>query len=99
MKKALVLAYGLVCYGLFFGIFLYMIGFIGNLWVPKSIDSGPETPFGFALFYLRGAAPDGLKTIDIWRGAIPFIGLQLLLIALVAAIPAIATWLPALMVG
>ena len=56
-------------------------------------------PFGFALFYLRGAAPAELKTLDIWRGAIPFIGLQLLLIALVAAIPAIATWLPGSMVG
>ena len=53
-------------------------------------------PFGFALFYLRGAAPDTLATADIWRGAIPFIGLQALMIALVAAIPALATWLPGL---
>ncbi|MEL6322800.1 MAG: TRAP transporter large permease subunit [Pseudomonadota bacterium] len=52
-------------------------------------------PFGFALFYLRGAAPDGVETADIWRGAIPFIGLQLLMIALVAALPALSTWLPA----
>lgn len=51
-------------------------------------------PFGFALFYLRGAAPDGVETIDIWRGAIPFIGLQMVMIGLVAAIPALATWLP-----
>ncbi len=51
-------------------------------------------PFGFALFYLRGAAPEGVKTMDIWRGAIPFIGLQLIMIALVATIPALATWLP-----
>ena len=51
-------------------------------------------PFGFALFYLRGAAPDGVETMDIWRGAIPFIGLQIIMIALVAAIPALATWLP-----
>jgi TRAP-type mannitol/chloroaromatic compound transport system permease large subunit len=51
-------------------------------------------PFGFALFYLRGAAPDGVETLDIWRGAIPFIGLQLIMIALVAALPALATWLP-----
>lgn len=51
-------------------------------------------PFGFALFYLRGAAPDELATMDIWKGAIPFIGLQLLMIGLVAAIPALATWLP-----
>ena len=54
-------------------------------------------PFGFALFYLRGAAPDGVETLDIWRGAIPFIGLQLIMIALVAAIPALATWLPTIL--
>ncbi|MEO0982331.1 MAG: TRAP transporter large permease subunit [Pseudomonadota bacterium] len=51
-------------------------------------------PFGFALFYLRGVAPPELETLDIWRGAIPFIGVQVLLILLVAAVPAIATWLP-----
>ena len=51
-------------------------------------------PFGFALFYLRGAAPEGVETIDIWKGAVPFIGLQVIMIALVAAIPALATWLP-----
>ncbi|MEM0985182.1 MAG: TRAP transporter large permease subunit [Pseudomonadota bacterium] len=53
-------------------------------------------PFGFALFYLRGAAPDDLATADIWRGAIPFIGLQVVMIGLVAAVPALATALPAL---
>ncbi|MCI4646287.1 MAG: TRAP transporter large permease subunit [Hyphomonadaceae bacterium] len=53
-------------------------------------------PFGFALFYLRGAAPDELATLDIWRGAVPFIGLQLFIIACVAGMPWLATWLPAL---
>jgi len=53
-------------------------------------------PFGFALFYLRGAAPDEIATMDIWRGAIPFIGLQVAMIILVAAVPALATWLPSL---
>ncbi|MDF1681744.1 TRAP transporter large permease subunit [Ponticaulis sp.] len=53
-------------------------------------------PFGFALFYLRGAAPDRVKTMEIWRGALPFIGLQLLMIIAVIAIPALATWLPSL---
>ncbi len=53
-------------------------------------------PFGFALFYLRGAAPDELATMDIWRGAIPFIGLQIAIIACVAAMPWLATWLPVL---
>ncbi|MEO1251268.1 MAG: TRAP transporter large permease subunit [Pseudomonadota bacterium] len=51
-------------------------------------------PFGFALFYLRGVAPPEVKTSDIYRGAIPFIGIQLLALALLASFPAIATWLP-----
>ena len=53
-------------------------------------------PFGFALFYLRGAAPPEVSTMQIWRGAVPFIMLQLLLIALVATVPGLATWLPSL---
>jgi len=53
-------------------------------------------PFGFALFYLRGAAPASVKTMQIWQGAIPFIVLQILLILLIAMIPALATWLPAI---
>lgn len=53
-------------------------------------------PFGFALFYLRGVAPEGVETLEIWHGAVPFIGLQLLVTALVALFPALATWLPGL---
>jgi tripartite ATP-independent transporter DctM subunit len=53
-------------------------------------------PFGFALFYLRGAAPPEVTTLQIWRGAMPFIGLQILLIIVVAAMPQLATWLPAI---
>ena len=41
--------YGLVCYVVFFGTFLYAVGFLGNFWVPKSIDSGRETSFAHAL--------------------------------------------------
>jgi tripartite ATP-independent transporter DctM subunit len=44
-------------------------------------------PFGFALFYLRGVAPPEIRTEDIYRGAIPFIGLQLVGLALVIAFP------------
>ncbi|MGB5261180.1 MAG: TRAP transporter large permease subunit [Gammaproteobacteria bacterium] len=51
-------------------------------------------PFGFALFYLRGVAPADVRTADIYRGVTPFIGLQLLLILILAAWPALATWLP-----
>ena len=51
-------------------------------------------PFGFALFYLRGVAPSSVATTDIYRGVMPFIGLQLLLLLMLSLEPAIATWLP-----
>ncbi|OGT59555.1 MAG: C4-dicarboxylate ABC transporter [Gammaproteobacteria bacterium RIFCSPHIGHO2_12_FULL_63_22] len=51
-------------------------------------------PFGFALFYLRGVAPPEVRTMDIYRGVLPFIALQLLMLAAVATFPQIATWLP-----
>jgi len=56
-------------------------------------------PFGFALFYLRGVAPPALATGDIYRGVLPFIGLQLLMLALVAAFPSLATALPGWLYG
>ena len=51
-------------------------------------------PFGFALFYLRGVAPDSLPTGAIYRGVVPFIMLQLLLIVALWFWPEMATWLP-----
>jgi tripartite ATP-independent transporter DctM subunit len=51
-------------------------------------------PFGFALFYLRGVAGKLVSTADIYRGIIPFVGLQVVGIALVWAIPEMATWIP-----
>ena len=56
-------------------------------------------PFGFALFYLRGVAPDSVKSADIYRGVVPFILLQLTLILLLFAWPGLATWLPSLVYG
>lgn len=44
-------------------------------------------PFGFALFYLRGVAPPTVSTTDIYRGVIPFIFLQLLVLAVIIAFP------------
>lgn len=52
-------------------------------------------PFGFALFYLRGVAPASVKTSDIYRGVIPYIAIQLLLLALMSIWPSLVTWLPA----
>lgn len=53
-------------------------------------------PFGFALFYLRGVAPPEVTTSDIYRGAIPFILLQLLVLLLIIIFPGIVSFLPAL---
>ncbi|MEJ8472745.1 TRAP transporter large permease [Roseibium algae] len=51
-------------------------------------------PFGFALFYLKGAAGDMLSMSDIYRGVIPFVLVQLVMLGLVIAFPDIALWLP-----
>ena len=51
-------------------------------------------PFGFALFYLRGVAPPEVTTLHIYRGVLPFIAIQILLLILIAWQPGIATWLP-----
>jgi tripartite ATP-independent transporter DctM subunit len=56
-------------------------------------------PFGFALFYLRGVAPPGLRTADIYRGALPFIVLQLAMLVVLWFWPRLVTWLPGLIYG
>ena len=51
-------------------------------------------PFGFALFYLRGVAPDSISTKSIYIGALPFVLIQLFVLILLASFPIIVTWLP-----
>ena len=51
-------------------------------------------PFGFALFYLRGVAPPSVSTAQIYRGAVPFVAIQLLALLLLAFFPDLVTWLP-----
>ena len=52
-------------------------------------------PFGFSLFYLRGVAPPEIATSSIYKGVIPFIIIQVLMLGLLALWPGLATWLPA----
>jgi len=51
-------------------------------------------PFGFALFYLRGVAPPEVTTLQIYRGVIPFVAIQLFALLLLAIFPGLVTWLP-----
>ena len=51
-------------------------------------------PFGFALFYLRGVAPAEVQTSAMYRGVIPFVALQLLMLLLLALWPELVTFLP-----
>ena len=54
-------------------------------------------PFGFALFYLRGVAPASVTTMDIYRGIVPFVVIQLVGLGVIAAFPGLATWLPSVL--
>ena len=56
-------------------------------------------PFGFALFYLRGVTPPEIPTTAIYRGVVPFIVLQLVLLAMLFIWPDLATWLPGELYG
>jgi len=56
-------------------------------------------PFGFALFYLRGVTPPEVPTAHIYKGVIPFILIQLIMLGILALFPQLATWLPGLLYG
>ena len=69
------------------------------LWLGILISLNLQTsfltpPFGFSLFFLRGVAPDEIQTRNMYKGVIPFIGIQILAILIVGFFPEIATWLP-----
>jgi len=77
---------------------LLMMGF-DPVWLGIMLAVNLQTsfltpPFGFALFYLRGVTPDEISTRSMYRGVLPFIGLQLLLLGLLIIWPELATWLP-----
>jgi tripartite ATP-independent transporter DctM subunit len=56
-------------------------------------------PFGFALFYVKGSAPPSVQMTDIYRGIVPFVILQLLVLAITIALPDLALWLPRKLLG
>ena len=77
---------------------LFTLGF-DPLWIGILIALVLQTsfitpPFGFSLFYLRGVLPESVKTIEIYKGIVPFLFLQLLLVTLVFIFPSLATYLP-----
>ena len=72
---------------------------VSGVWLGVMIGVNMQTsfltpPFGFALFYLRGVAPAVVKTLQMYRGVIPFIALQLLGLAIVGFFPALVNYLP-----
>ncbi|MBH32345.1 MAG: C4-dicarboxylate ABC transporter [Gammaproteobacteria bacterium] len=77
---------------------LLMMG-VDPIWLAVIIAINLQTsfltpPFGFALFYLRGVIPKSIKTIEMYKGVIPFIVIQIIAIAIVWLYPDIVTWLP-----
>lgn len=56
-------------------------------------------PFGFSLFYLRGVAPKSVLTTDIYKGVIPFVVIQIMVLIAIASMPVIATWMPKVIYG
>ena len=85
------------------GPILLMMG-IDPIWLGVMIAINLQTsfltpPFGFALFYLRGVAPPEVRTASIYRGVMPFVFIQILMLCLIAAVPGLATWLPKAMFG
>ena len=82
---------------------LLMLG-VDPIWLGIMIAINLQTsfltpPFGFALFYLRGVAPDTLATKDIYRGVIPFILIQIGLLIALAIFPELVTALPEAVYG
>ena len=72
---------------------------INPLWFAIMIAVNLQTsfltpPFGFALFYLRGVAPKNVLTGEIYKGAAPFVFIQILMLGILSLFPELATWLP-----
>ena len=76
-----------------------LMGDVSPVWFAVLLAMNLQTsfltpPFGFALFYFRSVAPPTIGTLEIYRGVIPFVLLQLGALAILVSFPQIATWLP-----
>ena len=69
----------------------------GTLFCLTLVVSLSTPPFAYAIFYLKGIAPPDMDLLDMYKGIVPFIALQIIMIALVWLFPDIALWLPTLM--
>jgi len=79
-------------------LLVYQLG-VDPIWLAVLIAVNLQTsfltpPFGFALFYMKGSAPPELKTWTIYKGILPFVGIQLTMLFILWFFPQIATWLP-----
>lgn len=77
---------------------------VNPLWLAVLIAVNLQTsfltpPFGFSLFYLKGVAPAGVETIDIYKGIIPFVIIQVFAMAILCFVPESVTWLPHIILG
>jgi len=73
---------------------------VSAIWLGVMIGVNLQTsfltpPFGFALFYLKGVAPKFITTLNIWKGVVPFIVLQLIGLGIVGFYPSLVNYLPA----
>ncbi len=74
------------------------------LWLAVLIAVNLQTsfltpPFGFSLFYLKGVAPAGVETVDIYKGIIPFVLIQVIAMTILCFVPEVVTWLPQVVLG
>jgi tripartite ATP-independent transporter DctM subunit len=76
-----------------------LVLWFGVLYLVNMQMSFLSPPFGYALFYLRGVAPDTIPMTDIFKSALPFLALQIVGLVLCMVFPEIITWLPRLVYG
>jgi len=94
------------CFLDFFEIIFVMVPIVGPVLMKMGVDpvwlgvllginlqtSFLTPPFGFSLFYLRGVAPASVRTIDIYKGVIPFVLIQIAMLVLLQVFPEMVTW-------